>query len=400
MSRSHRTRRITRRRAANLALLAILALLLPPPAHSELSGADASAASTSGSLFISEEDGWVDMSNFIASRFGFLPFAVPITEPAVGYGALGGIAFLTAPSLGERAGFARPNITAVGGLGTQNGTWGAFAGDMRHWLDDRLQTLVGAVSTSVNLDFYGLGEDGEVGSRSIEYNLEARGAMVQAKYRIASTRGWLGLNYAFFPTTVTFASVADTSAIPDHSKDSDLGCLIPILSYDSRNNLFTPTAGTYAEVSARLFSEAFGSDFESQVARLTAMQYIPLGRVLDFGVRLDASASSCDTPFYLLPFVDLRGVPMLRYQGQEIAQIEAELRWQCWKRFSLVGFGGAGAASNEVAGTTGTTTVASGGGGFRYELARKYGIHAGVDVGFGPEETAIYIQVGSAWMKP
>jgi hypothetical protein len=41
---------------------------------------------------------------------------VPITEPAVGYGAAVGLAFMNQP-LGEaKAGFNRPNITTVGGL--------------------------------------------------------------------------------------------------------------------------------------------------------------------------------------------------------------------------------------------------------------------------------------------
>jgi hypothetical protein len=47
-----------------------------------------------------------------------------------------------------------------------------------------------------------------------------------------------------------------------------------------------------------------------------------------------------------------------------------------------------------------TQTVVTGGTGFRYELARKYGIHMGLDVAFGPDNTAIFIQVGSAWAKP
>jgi hypothetical protein len=39
-------------------------------------------------------------------------------------------------------------------------------------------------------------------------------------------------------------------------------------------------------------------------------------------------------------------------------------------------------------------------GGFRYELARKYGIHSGLDVAGGPDNTAVYVQVGSAWVRP
>jgi glucose/arabinose dehydrogenase len=42
----------------------------------------------------------------------------------------------------------------------------------------------------------------------------------------------------------------------------------------------------------------------------------------------------------------------------------------------------------------------TGGGGFRYELARKYKLHMGLDVAFGPDGPALYVQFGSAWMRP
>jgi hypothetical protein len=44
--------------------------------------------------------------------------------------------------------------------------------------------------------------------------------------------------------------------------------------------------------------------------------------------------------------------------------------------------------------------VVIGGVGFRYEIARKYGIHMGLDLAFGPDNTAVYVQVGSAWARP
>ena len=40
------------------------------------------------------------------------------------------------------------------------------------------------------------------------------------------------------------------------------------------------------------------------------------------------------------------------------------------------------------------------GGGFRYELARRYKLHMGVDVAFGPDGTALSVQFGSAWFRP
>ena len=38
-----------------------------------------------------------------------------------------------------------------------------------------------------------------------------------------------------------------------------------------------------------------------------------------------------------------------------------------------------------------------GGVGFRYRLARELGLQAGLDVARGPEDTSVYLTVGSAW---
>jgi hypothetical protein len=37
------------------------------------------------------------------------------------------------------------------------------------------------------------------------------------------------------------------------------------------------------------------------------------------------------------------------------------------------------------------------GAGARYLIARQLGLFMGADVAWGPEETAFYLQVGSAW---
>ena len=352
------------------------------------------------SKFFSAEDGWLDLSDFMDQSYGFAPVVIPITEPAVGYGAAGALVFVDRPKGDAQAGFGRPNITAVGGLATENGTWGVMAGDSRHWLDERLKTLVGVVYASVNLDFYGIGEDGALEDRPLAYNLAPVGGLVEAKYRLGNSRVWAGLGYALATTQVEFDAPATTPGLPDFERDSRVGGLTPSLTYDSRENIFTPTRGTYVEARAGLFDQALGSDDEFQRVNLTGMQFLPLHSKLTLGVRGGATLSFGDVPFYLRPFVVLRGAPVMRYQGEHVAEVEAELRWQLWKRFSLDGFVGDGVTWNDFEHLDNTLTVVTGGAGFRYELARKYGLHTGVDVAFGPDATALYVVFGNAWMRP
>jgi hypothetical protein len=379
----------------------LILLSLTAAAFSACCGsAEAATTSKPPSKFCSQEDGWLDVSDFLGEKYGFLPIVMPITEPAVGYGAAAALAFIDKPLGGSDAGFDRPNISMVGGFGTENSSWGTVAGDLRHWLEDRLQTLAGVVYASVNLDFYGLGNQPELQADPLRYNLEPVGGMVQAKYRLGGSRFWAGLSYAFALTKVAFEAPSGTVGLPVYESDSQVGGLTALLTYDSRDNIFTPICGTYAEISAGFFSEALGGDDEFQRAQLVVLHYVPLHRRLFLGLRGQISASFGDEPFYLRPFIALRGVPMLRYQGEEMALLEAELRWQFWKRFSLVGFVGTGAVWTDFERLDNSQGVVTGGAGFRYEIARKYGVHMGMDVAFGPDNTAIYVQVGSAWARP
>jgi outer membrane protein assembly factor BamA len=172
------------------------------------------------------------------------------------------------------------------------------------------------------------------------------------------------------------------------------------VTLDTRDNLFTPIRGTYGEATAGLFSPSLGGNDSFQRLRAIGMQFVPLGSRFFFGVRGEAAAALGDAPFYVKPFVHQRGVPAMRYLGDEMGQIETELRWQFWKRFSAVGFGGAGRVWARSEEAEASDTVTAGGGGFRYELARQHGLHVGVDVAGGPTGGVFYIQFGSAWAKP
>jgi hypothetical protein len=346
------------------------------------------------------EDGWPDLSDFLDGQYGFLPVAIPITEPAVGYGVGGGVAFISKPLAETRAGLGRPSITFAGGMATENGTWGAAVGDLRYWLDDRVQTLAGIVHASVNLDFHGIGQDSVLADQPLRYNLEPTAGALQARYRFGDTRLWAGLSYAFAVTDVSFDAPAATPGLPDYDSSSRLGGLTASISQDTRDNFFTPVRGTYLQASVAVFAEWLGGDDAFQRVSLSAIQYFALLPSLFLGVRGDAAASFGDAPFYMRPFISLRGVPMMRYQGEETAQAEAELRWQFYKRLSVLGFAGGGVAWNDFVSFDDALDVLSGGGGFRYEVARRYGLHMGLDIAFSRDTTAIYLQVGSAWMRP
>jgi hypothetical protein len=380
------------------AFVAASAITLPAVAQS--AQAPAPQSEDAPTRWWSEDDGWLDFSEFMDSPGGFAPIIYPITEPAIGYGVLAGVAFIEKVEPGAEAGFGRPSVTAVGALATENGTRGLAVGNVQYWMDDRVQTMVGLVDAAVNLDYYGFGESSRLEDNPLRYGLDPFGGLVQAKYRLGDTRAWAGLGYTLATTEIGFEDAAGTPGLPDFTADSNVAGLIPLFSFDSRDNFMTPTRGLYLETSLGFYDETLGSDTNFQRAGLDVMQFFPLHSRLTLGARVGANFSYGDVPFYMRPFVSLRGIEAMRYQGEHTAQIEGELRWQFWKRLSLTGFGGVGETWTSLAKASDVTRVAAGGFGMRYELARRQGLHVGADLAYGPDGTTIYVIFGSAWLRP
>jgi hypothetical protein len=353
------------------------------------------------SRFRDPEDGQFDVGRFLAHPRSFLPIPLVVTEPAVGYG--GGVAGLFVrprESAGED-GFARPNISMLGGIATENGTWMAFAGDSSHWYDERLQTLAAGGGGKLNLDFYGLGENRASLDQPISYSLETSLVLLQGNWKLTPRSPWsVGLRYVYSQVE---PQLRDAPAnVPGLLDDVKIKISAPtaVLEFDSRNNLFTPTRGVYSESSYMDSLEELGATESFQRFEQTLMGWIPISDKLILGLRGDYQWSSDGTPFFLRPYIQLRGVAAMRYQGDEMASVEAEARWQFRGRWSLVGAAGYGTAHTERELFSATREVWSGAVGFRYELARLFGMHAGLDVGFSEGESAIYLQVGSAWFRP
>jgi hypothetical protein len=362
----------------------------------------ATAAPRAAESRLTDSDGWLDMSRFLDTAYGFVPIIMPITEPAVGYGALGALVFIDRHAPGSQGLYARPNIAAVGGLRTENGTQGVFGSHLGTWLDGKVRTQVALADFDVNLDFFGLGGNRTPGEVGLGYSIAARGGVAGASYRIGESPLWLGARYTRVNTGVTLdAPATGLPGVPASDFDLELGGLTPALTLDMRDNFFTPTRGWYVDLSVPIFRKGLGGDRDFEKLDLTAIHFRPLGDSVFFSVRGTAKASSGGTPFYLRPYVSLRGVQALRYQGERAAEVEGELRWQAHPRFSVVGFAGTGVARGGTAIGDGDKTVVAAGAGVRYLLARKHGLHFGLDVAAGPDDKPIfYLVFGNAWLRP
>jgi hypothetical protein len=350
--------------------------------------------------FFDPEDGQLDVSSFLEDPRGFLPIPIIVTEPAIGYGGGAAGMFLRPRKEAGEEGWARPDISGVGAFATENGTKGAFAGDASRWMDGRLRTLFGAATGQINLDFYGPGSGLSSSAQKVGYSLQFTGAVAQVNWQLAPKSPWaLGMRYVFADVD---PKPQDGPQSPGFGNSARVTVSAPtaILEYDTRDNVFTPTRGVYAETSWLASREALGSTDSFERFQQIVMGWQPIAHDVTLGARGNYAWASDGTPFFLRPFIQLRGVPAVRYQGDQAASVEVEARWRMFGRWSAVAFAGGGRTRTTGDTFTATQNVGSGGLGFRYELARKFGLDVGVDVAHSPGTTAVYLVVGNGWFRP
>ena len=360
-----------------------------------IAGPGVGAASDPLEGFIDPSDGQFDVSDYLLNKRGFLLNPIVITEPAIGYGGGATLLFFhgdeddSAREEGEPLGLP-PSISFALGAGTETKSWLAGGGHFGSFREDSIRYLGAAGYGSFNIDFY-------VGSRDIGYGLDGFFVLQELQFRVAESDFFLGGRYVFsrLESEIDFGiSVPDF--IPTEF-DFDSSGFAPIVRYDSRNNIFTPSDGLEVELSPLIYREELGSDRSYEIVSAKTRIYRQVHERVVLAARVDAELSFDGTPFFALPAISARGVPATRYQNEYAVSSEFQGRWRVWERWSLIGFVGLGWSGGDIDALESSEFVPSGGGGFRYLLARLLGLHMGMDFAGSEDEFVFYFQIGTGW---
>lgn len=348
----------------------------------------------------------IDFSDFMIDANGFIPVPILITEPAVGIG--GAIAPILLQKRHQPASYRKhknmaaipPDVTGGFGFYTANKSWGGGAGRSGTIIPWGVRYKVFAAYLDMNIDFYKtLPVKGET---EFGVNLKTIPVFLQVQKQLGFSNWHAGVRYIFTKTTARLEkSVLPDSLFKPKEMDNISSIAGVLVEYDKRDNEFTPGKGTKLHVGANFSNHIFGSDFDYTNIEAYVYHYIPIGHKKKWvcGLRADMQQVLGDIPFYYKPSIDLRGIPKGRYQGDVNMLVETEQRWNIVRRWSAVFFTGVGKAFDDYSDFGSASWDYSYGTGFRYLLARKFGLYMGADIARGPEQWGFYIQFGSAWLK-
>ncbi len=196
-------------------------------------------------------DGAFDTSEHLLTNKGFLPVPILITEPAVGYGAGAALVFFHAQEEHRKkidhddpnAMVKRPpSASVLGGALTENGTRLGFGGHFGSWRDDRIRYLGALARASVNLQFYGRGNNPILGTSPVKFNMDGWYLLQEIKFRLGDSDFFLGGRFDYLTTENRFDLGLGIPGISERELDLTVSSLGVVVNHDPAMRISAPAA--------------------------------------------------------------------------------------------------------------------------------------------------------------
>ena len=170
---------------------------------------------------------------------------------------------------------------------------------------------------------------------------------------------------------------------------------------DTRDAVYSPLRGAFAEVGAEVYDSVFGSDYGFTRYRADFRRYTPLFANHVFATRVLGIFSLGDAPFQLMPQLGgselLRGYYEGRFRERDLLALQAEYRFPLYGPVALAFFASAGQVAHRAPEFRIDAFHLGGGLGLRYLLSRESRLTLRVDEGFGEEGSGFYFSFGEAF---
>lgn len=323
----------------------------------------------------------------------WLPVPIPVSNPTIGTGLQAALLYLHPSNSDDPT---VPGATSgIIGMYTDSESWLAGGFHDGNFNDDMYRYRITAGRGVFNLDFYGIGGDSNTNDITVPYTIASDIALGQILRRIPGTEDlYFGVRYMYIKSKVTFDfsnTIPDLPPVSDDMLTSSLGF---IFSYDSRNNNYYPTSGSYSDIVWMRDDESTGSNFEFDKLDTFYNYYMPVTAKDTLAFRVTLANADGDTPFYLLPSLQLRGFAAGKYKDNSRFSGHLEWRKKIFPRWGVIAFYEAGSVANTVNTLLQADMISSYGGGIRWQVSKDKKINLGIDVGYSDGESAVYVQVG------
>lgn len=174
------------------------------------------------------------------------------------------------------------------------------------------------------------------------------------------------------------------------------------LTYDTRNNAFSPDKGVMLQFSFDRFASLFGSEYQYTNYVIDLRRFLPIQKGQVLALQVFGSFTSGEVPLRSLAYLGgantMRGYYAGRYRDKNAGVIQAEYRVHLFWRLGAVGFGDVGNVGPKLVDIDFHHFKYSYGGGLRVALNEKEKLNLRLDYGIaGGASRGFYLQLGEAF---
>lgn len=174
------------------------------------------------------------------------------------------------------------------------------------------------------------------------------------------------------------------------------------LTYDTRNNAFSPDRGVMIQFSFDHFAPFFGSDYQYTNYVIDLRRFLRIYKQQVLALQIFGSFNGGEAPLRSLSYLGganlMRGYYSGRYRDKDAAVIQAEYRVPLFWRIAAVGFADIGNVGPELDYINFQHFKYSYGGGLRVALNEKEKLNLRLDYGIAKGSSqGFYLQLGEAF---
>ncbi|GBU07111.1 membrane protein [Bacteroidales bacterium] len=285
-----------------------------------------------------------------------------------------------------------PSMTAMVGSYSTNKSWFGVVGqslflDQDNW---RIEFALGHSNNNFQtfMSMPGMGDFEVPFNTKIDF-VAAMG------YRRVYQRLYLGANMQLANAKTEFDLSSIDSAANTKQNQNAFGFNAML---DTRNNIYNPSRGIHASITTYHYLNKSENANPYTKLNFYTNYYHSINKFNVLAARIFAKAAiGSKIPFEGLSVVgskDLRGYSEGKYRDEQVYAIQAEDRWNFYKKFGLVGFAGL-AITNSPKGSS--SLLPAIGVGVRYKTIPSRNINVGIDVATGKDDWGLYFRIGEAF---
>ena len=273
---------------------------------------------------------------------------------------------------------------------TTNKTWYWALYTKMYFNQDNYRLTMAYGDASVNFQYFEPGIGG-----FIDFNSLHDIFMIELQRRIYK-RWYLGAKY-FNQKILTTYDIEGNEGEEETRNMNHLGLVV---SHDTRDFIYNPHSGDYFNFKTGHYRDTWNSAYKFDKFEVDFTKFFGLSEKEVIAARATALIATGDVPFegqYVVGRDDIRGYTDGKHRGEQVYNLQAEYRWNFYKKWGMVAFAGVASAVDEINQMKFEDLLPGAGVGLRFMAIPSEKINIGIDVAKGIDDWGLYFRIGETF---